>query len=487
MVLAHTLSKKQKNTLSPKLVELFNECMNQGIFPESLKIARIFPLHKGGSKCEPTNYRPISLLPQFGKLFEKIIKKRLIVFLEQNNIISNHQFGFREAHSTELAITNIQNTLLKNLDNNDITCTVFLDLAKAFDSVDHEILLKKLEKYGIRGLPLKLLESYLINRKHLTKYDGIESDLKIINIGVPQGSILGPLLFLLFINDLPSITNFNVKLFADDTFLSIHDKDIKLLQKNANIEMKKVSKWFMANKLTLNVSKSKFMIIKRSNTKSNTDFSLKYNGKRMERCTSYKYLGVHLDEKLNFKNHVKYLCEKLSKMCGLFAKLRHCCELDLLKTVYHALVESHLQYCNTIWGNNEKTLEPLIKLQDKILRIMCFLPNHTSNMESVYKRLDLLDIKKLNKLTTAKFMYKFKNKKLPKIFDNFFRTTATDQRYSLRNRVNQDFSCEWGRTIYGMKRLQYEGVQLWNGIAPGIRNLTNIKDFSKKYKLFLLQ
>ena len=174
-------------------------------------------------------------------------------------------------------------------------------------------------------------------------------------------------------------------------------------------------------------------------------------------------------------------------MCGFFAKLRYCCELDLLKTVYHALVESHLQYCNTIWGNNEKTLEPLIKLQDKILRITCFLPNHTSNMESVYKRLDLLDIKKLNKLTTAKFMYKFKNKKLPKIFDNFFRTTATDQRYSLRNRVNQDFSCEWGRTIYGMKRLQYEGVQLWNGIAPIIRNLTNIKDFSKKYKLFLLQ
>ena len=241
------------------------------------------------------------------------------------------------------------------------------------------------------------------------------------------------------------------------------------------------------NKLTLNVAKSKFMIIKRRNNVSYNSFTLKYNGKRMERCSSYKYLGVYLDEKLTWKDHITYLCEKLSKMCGLFAKLRHCCNTELLKTVYHALVESHLQYCNIIWGNaNEKILEPLIRLQDKVVRIICFLSNNEKDMQSVYKNLGLLNVKLLHKLTTAKFMFKFKNEKLPKSFENFFRTNNSNQRYPLRNRNMNNYACEWGRTNFGMRRIQYFGVQLWNGISPSIRNITNIKEFSKKYKLSLL-
>ena len=474
--------KKTQYLIAPVLLRLFNKSMDTGIFPNALKIASIIPLHKGGSKTEATNYRPISLLPIFAKLFEKVIKHRLTTHLDENNIITDNQFGFRKSYSTELAVTEIQNTLLQNLDNNKITCTIFLDLAKAFDSVNHSILIKKLERYGIRGKPLQLLRSYLLNRQHLTKLNGIESDMKLLNIGVPQGSVLGPIFFLLFINDLPIVTNFNVKLFADDTFLSLEGDDIKLLQNKANKELRKVSKWFLDNKLTLNISKSKFMIIKRGNKKSSQNFVLKFNRKKLEQCESYKYLGIYIDENLSWKEHVRYLCEKLSKMCGIFSKLRHCCNRELLRVVYFALVDSHLQYCNIIWGNaSEKILKPLIKLQEKVIRIMYFAPQDHSDMDYIFKDLKLLNLDQLNKLAKAKFVYKYKNQKLPPSFDKFL-TNNTSHRYALRSQVTQEFKCIWGKTIYGMKMIQYAGAQLWNEIPLEIRSTNSLSEFSKKFK-----
>ena len=479
--------KHTEEIIAPVLVTLYNTCMDHGTFPDKLKRARIVPLHKGGATNEATNYRPISLLPLFAKLFEKVIKNRLLSFLEENNVITEHQYGFRKSYSTELAIIDIQNTLLSNLENNKISCTIFLDLAKAFDSVNHEILLRKLDKYGIRGMPLQLLTSYLTNRQHLTKHDGIESDVKFLDIGVPQGSILGPILFLLFINDLPLITEFRVKLFADDTFLALEGDNPKSLQKKTNSELYKVSKWFSANKLTLNVSKSKFMIVKRSNKKLGNKFVLKFNGKKMEQCTSYKYLGVHLDENLNWKTHVKYICGKLSKMCGIFAKLRHCCSKDLLKVIYFALVESHLQYCNIIWGDAcENTLKPLVNLQNKILKILCFSPFGFDDVDDLYTDMKLLNLKQLHKLSKAKFVYKYKNQKLPSSFENFFMVAHSQHNYSLRSRDTNDYQRIWGKTQYGMKKLQYSGVHLWNTIPHEIRNSISMKIFKKKYKEFLI-
>ena len=210
--------------------------------------------------------------------------------------------------------------------------------------------------------------------------------------------------------------------------------------------------------------------------------------KKMERCSFYKYLGVYIDDKLNWTKHVDYLCEKLSKMSGMFSKLRHICDLKLLKTIYYALIESHLQYYNIIWGNaTPSVLEPLIRLQAKILRIICFLPNDTENTVLAQTQTKLLNIGQLNKLSIAKFMFKFKNKKLPKCFENFFRTRTGQQRYSLRSRVKEDFICEWGKSSYGMKRLQYEGVQLWNSIETDVRNSNSLREFKNKFKSLLLE
>ena len=289
--ISNYIIKSSIKTVSPLLMILFNQCMEEGIFPDALKIACIIPLHKGGDRSESTNYRPISLLPLFGKLFEKIIETRLVKFLDQKNIITPHQFGFRKNYSTELAVAEIQNMLLKNLDENKVTCTIFLDLAKAFDTVDHSILLLKLERYGIRGQALSLLKSYLCDRQHSVKLNNVQSSSLTLNIGVPQGSVLGPLLFLLFINDLPNSTNFNVKLFADDTFLSLDSKNYKDLRKKVNDEMKNISTWLTNNKLTLNISKTKYMIISNKKKPPGNDFHVKFDDVCLEKCSSYKYLG----------------------------------------------------------------------------------------------------------------------------------------------------------------------------------------------------
>ena len=474
-------------TVAPLLVKLFNACMSIGSFPDVLKNASIIPLYKEGDRSDSTNYRPISLLPLLGKLFEKIIKKRFIKFLDKYNLITPHQFGFRKGYSTELAVAEIQNMLLKNLDRNKISCTIFLDLAKAFDTVDHKLLLKKLEAHGIRGCALSLIKSYLSNRKHLVKVNNTESSFLTLDIGVPQGSVLGPLLFLIFINDLPHATNFKVKLFADDTLLSMESDNLKDLEDDVNREINKVHKWLCANKLTLNISKSKYMILSSRNKPRERDFAVKINKTKLDKCTSYKYLGVFIDENLNWKAHISYICEKLTKVCGIFAKLRHCVGFDILKMVYHALVASHLNYCNLIWGNaTESALEPLITLQNRIVKIMTFAPFGSHNVKQIYDELELLNLNQVHKLSKAKFVYKHKNGMLPCNFDNFLSSTESLHSHNLRSSANGNYRQVWGRTNQGCKMIQFDGAKLWNSIPVNIRKVDSLKNFSQIYKIHLL-
>ena len=247
-----------------------------------------------------------------------------------NNI--KHQ-SFRENYSTELAVHDIHEKLLHNLDKGLSSCTVFLDLAKAFDSVSHHILLRKLEKYGVRGLALSLFESYLSDRYQYVKVNGTKSSLLPILFGVPQGSILGPLLFLIFINDLPDATSLYVKLFADDTFLCAQNSNFALLESEVNSELNKVADWLLSNKLTLNIEESKYMIISRKHHIPSLSIDIKTT--LLEQCDSYKYLGIFIDKDLNWKTHIQYVTKKVLKACGAMAKLRHCVCIDTLKNVYY--------------------------------------------------------------------------------------------------------------------------------------------------------
>ena len=258
--------------------------------------------------------KAFSLLSVFSKLFEKILEKKMSKFLAKNNILTPFQFGFRENNSTELAIATFYDKLLKNLDENKITCSIFLDLKKAFDSVNHEIFLQKLYHYGFRGKMFKLLTSYLSERYICVKIDGKVSSSRLLDHGVAylQVQSLGPLLFLLYVKDLPNASNFETTFFADDTNLRLSHININSLQSRVQQEMMKVSKWMISNKLTLNYKKSCYMLISKKPL-NDSNFSVLINQNLIEKSECVKYLGVYLDNKLSWRTHIRFA--KKSQKC----------------------------------------------------------------------------------------------------------------------------------------------------------------------------
>ena len=470
--------------LHKKLTTLFNMSLNQGKFPNILKKTKVIPIFKAGSKMEVGNYRPISLLPLFGKLLEKLMYARMYSFLIKHNLLVGNQYGFQKSKSTEHAIFDIHSQIIDSFENQEIPCCIFLDFAKAFDTVNHEILLNKLTYYGFRGLSQKWLSSYLSNRTQCVQIGNELSDFKHIDCGVPQGSVLGPLLFLLYINDIVSSSNIlKFQLFADDTCIFYSNKSRDVLESTLNNELIKVNDWLIVNKLSLNVSKSNVLTFRAKNANDLPILNLTINGQKIEEKTCAKYLGILFDNKLTWKPQIEQISKKIIKNNALLAKLRHFIPSDKLKTIYNALIQPHIDYGILSWGTAAETnLNKISSLQRKAIRILTFKKKEEDSAP-LFKQENLLPLEKCIILQNCKFIWKFVNKQQPASIDTLF---IKHQIYFATRHVNElKLNLPFKRTALGTSFLFYSGIKHWNNLPFNVKSSKSTFSLKRNLKLFL--
>ena len=475
------------------LAAIFNRSVLTGVYPSKLKMARVIPIFKADDDSDPNNYRPISLLSNINQLFEKLMYKRMKLFIEKMNILSPSQYGFRQGHSTEHAILDIINAIQSNMDRGEFSCGVFIDLKKAFDTVNHNILLEKLHFYVFRGIINDWFASYLKERTQITIVGNKSSHKSTIDCGVPQGSVLGPLLFLLYINDIGcSSKKLHFYLFADDTNILYSNKNLKSLECVMNTELCNVHQWLLSNKLSLNYKKSNFTIFRPYQKKLSFSPNISiYDSEHhqpspLESKDFVKYLGVFIDYKLSWNHHIDTVTLKISRTIGLLSKLRHFIPPYTLLQIYNSLVAPYLCYGLIAWGQANKTLlNKLLILQKRALRFI-FFSDRRKHAIPLFLSAKILPVQFMYFYDIACMMHDVSNNVVPLNIKNLFQLTSSVHRYNTRSSTSQNYYLKRSNLEIQRKSFSRIGAKLWNEIPASIRNLPKHL-FKKELRSVLLK
>ena len=465
--------------VSPILSIIIGKSLRDGVFPASFKKARVVPLHKGGCTSDVGNYRPVSVLPMMSKIFERVVFNQLIDFLDKYNLLNPSQYGFRAGKSTSLAVMDHLQYVYENLDSGNIVVSIFLDFSKAFDCIEHEVLLGKLFRCGVRGVAYRWFESYLSERTQYVSINSTNSTFRPVTHGVPQGSILGPLLFLIFINDFPKSSSFfKFTLFADDSTLSckFNSTDPNLISNTLNIELEIVNNWLINNKIKVNHNKSKFILF---SYRRNLILPNIYLGNNIiSETETTKFLGIIIDKKLNFKAHINQICNKISKSIGLLYRLNKFLPFEPLKILYHTLVAPHISYGIESWyGAPQCASNRIIVLQKKAIRAIHSLP-YNCHTKDYFKSAHILNVAELFNLKLGIHMYNM-------FTTQNFSTNSDLHDHNTRNR-NNIITPHLHRTR-SQSCWMYRGIHLWNTMPVNLRECETSNQFKRVFKNFIME
>ena len=471
--------------IAPILSTIFNKIIETGIYPDMLKIARVRPVFKAGNDLDVNNYRPISVLSTINKIFEKLLLTRINSFIENNNLLSEFQFGFRQKRSTADACLTLVERLQDAFCNNLCSLVIFIDLKSAFDTVNHARLLIKLERIGIRGIALNLVESYLCNRKLFVTIEDSVSEYANISSGVPQGSSLSGILFSIYINDfMHFIKEVSSILYADDTTLykscDVNEDLIDICQRSLNIFME----WSNYNMLTVNVNKTKIMYIAKANPLP-PQCTFRINGQEIEFVESFKYLGLVIDNKLSFDDHVSFLNGKLARLTGMTFMMNNLLSIDAAKNLYFALVHSLLLYMITFWGSNTETnLNKIQSQQNRIVYNLFSRKIEYNHLSDIYKQCKILSVRNLYKLEIGKICFRaLFTDRYSNLSQYFYSHNWT---HSYNTRMIYQYRTPRVKTVRESRNIVNKCITIWNSIPLNIKNSVSLLSFKKRYSYHLL-
>ena len=455
------------------LTQLFNCSVNETHFPTKLKYANVIPLFKKDSNTDKTNYRPISILPSISKVFERLMFRQITYYVD--TIISPYLCGFRKGYSPQHALLRLKDILNKSLDNNEMVGLFMMDLSKAFDCIPHDLLIAKIHAYGFDKSPLKLIYSYLKDRHQRVKVNAEYSSWKDILSGVPQGSVLGPLLFNIFINDLFAIVcNCDLHNYADDNTLSIADTNIETITRALNNDVRNIYNWFKNNGLSLNEDKCQFLVIERPANLRNEIAKINIHNKTLDETKKGKLLGITFDNNINMNDHIKSICKKASNKLYALARISTYLNEHKRKILMKSFVISQFNYCPIIWMYCQRKSNNLInRIHERALRIA--YNDYVSDFNTLLAKDDSVTIHERNIQALTLEIYKTINGLNPTFMTDIFQLKCSN--YPLRR---QNFVYPNPKTVaYGIDTFGFKGSKIWRSLPEKSRNAKDVKTFKR--------
>ena len=473
--------KVSSNIIARPLTHIFNLGIRQTKFPNIFKVAKVTPIFKKGVKNDKNNYRPISILPVLSKVYERHISNSLKLFLEKHKLLNNQQSGFRKFHSCETALTQIVDNWIEAINNNNLVGTIFLDLTKAFDLINHSLLIEKLKCYRFCSKSIKWFTSYLTGRYQKVSISGKLSCSREISAGVPQGSVLGPLLFIIYINDLPLfVKDTIIDMFADDTTITAVGKSKPDITQTLQNEICIIENWCQQNSMLPNVQKTKTMFLAASYPINHQSDEIKILLQNHEIQQTYKekILGVHIDPQLNWKHHVEHTLKKCNSLLYLLLRIKKFLNIHSRNLFFNAYILPHIDYCCTIWGScSQNLLDKMLKFQKRAARVILDKPFDAPS-EELFQQLSWMKFHARIDYKKAIIIYKSLNEQCPEYLRDKFKYS---QNKGLRSFDNKLLQLPKPKLEFFRKSLTYSGPKIWNDIPFQIRTADSLNSFKKLY------